>query len=387
MTLVVSVALVVWIVVNLWLPLVATGLPVRGYGVLSAAKISRVPDAGTYRFDDEVYRRTYYLMHQGQSYYPAFRDAWTQQTALQPAPSTPMGFRLPTLFWMWRLLPAEAFSLVYLFLGLGTLGVASAAWITGQLAGTRFAPLAAATTAAYVMSVGMTAVVTYVDLPAACIALAGLAFFVHGTLTGRRSSLWTAVAIMTFAALTREILAYLIVLGALSSLLEPRGRRLRAATPWLAGLGVFGLGYAAHTWATWGYLSSSSPVSYWRGSFAFALNALTNLSETLNGHGPVLLTFFLVGVIGAYAIHRRVGWPLSAFALAALLLPAVGMLRFGNASITPQGAILNYWGLLFVPIALALWPTWTLIVLREDELDELGPRPAAQGEDAASAER
>ena len=52
----------------------------------------------------------------------------------------------------------DAFSLVYLFLAMCTMGVVAAAFIAGQLVGVRFAPLAAAAMAAYAMAAAITGV-------------------------------------------------------------------------------------------------------------------------------------------------------------------------------------------------------------------------------------
>jgi len=232
--------------------------------------------------------------------------------------------------------------------------------------GMRFAPLAAVTLAAYAMGVGLTTYVVYVDLPAMSIALVGIALFVRASLTGSRRSLWAAATVVALAALTREILAYLIVLAALSALLERPGRRLREATPWLAALGVFALGYATHAVASWGYLSpESSGPSYLAGSLAYAVSGVTTFANTLNGHGPTLAVLFAMGVAGAFAVHRRAGRPFAAFAVAALVLPMLAMVRLGNVAVDTEGTQINYWGMLVVPLALSLWPAWALLLWRE----------------------
>lgn len=357
--------LVCWILINFWLPLFMTGLPIQGYGVLRSNLISEIPQPGNYQLDAEIYRRVYYLMHQGESYYPAFRDAITQDGRPDhPAPNSVLGFRLPTMFWLWRLLPPNPFSLVYLFLALCTVGVVATAFIAGQLAGVRFAPLAAAAMAAYSMAVAITGSVTYVDLPATSVALVGVALFVRSLRTDQQRALWAAAGVMTLAALTREILAYLIVFAAFSALLEAPGMRRKAAIPWLTGLGVFALGYAAHTVVASAYLNPLSTVTYSRGSVGFVISALTNFSAAMNGGGAALVSLFVLGLVGAYGSHKRVGRPFAVFALAALLLPLLLMLRVGNNSLTAEGEIFNYWGLMVLPLALALWPAWLLLLWR-----------------------
>jgi len=366
LTLVASVLMVLWVLVNLWLPLFATGLPVRGYGPLNAAQLAEVPQPGKYHYDDEVYRRVYYLMHQGKPYYAAFREAWFGQEVRPPAISVPMGYRLPTIFWLWRLLPAYSFSIVYLYLAMCSMGLVSAALISGQIAGARYAPLAAAAMAAYVMSIGYTSLVTFVDLPAMSIALVGIALFARATVKHSRGALWGAAAAVALAALTREILVYVAVLAALSSLLEPAGKRLKAALPWLAALGVFAVGYSAHVVAVLPLLEpSTGQMSYTHGGIDFVLSGVTYYAYAFNGFGYASGALFLAGVVGAYAAHRSTGWPFAGFATAALVLPMVAMLRIGNPAIVAGGGHVNYWGMLVVPLALALWPVWVLLVQRK----------------------
>lgn len=365
-TLAASAVLVAWTLVNLWAPLFATGLPVSGYGTLKRAIVAEVPQPGNYLNDDAVYRRVYYLMHQGESYYPAFRDALFGRQTRPLLTNTVTAYRLPTFYWIWRILPRDPFWIVYLYLFLCSLGVASAAFIAGQLVGPRFAPLAAVAFAAYVMAVGFTVYVTYVDLPATSVALLGIALYVRASMTRSRSALWSAAVVLVVAALTREILAYLIVLAAFSALLERPGKRLKQAVPWLAALGVFALGYAAHAIAARPYLSvQSGELSYLGGSPSFALDSLTRFTNMLQGGGVTLPILFVAGVVGAYAAHRRVGWPFAAFALAALVLPMLAMLRIGNPGIDAAGHQVNYWGMLVVPFALSLWPTWALVLHRD----------------------
>ena len=330
----VSATLVLWAVVNMWLPLLSAGLPVQAYGTQPATALRELaPQVGAVP-DDLVYRRVFYSMREGVSYYPAYVAAF----AGRAAPTSVVAVRLPTMYWLWKLLPPDAFSIVYLYLLLCSAGVLSAALIAGQLAGARFAPLAAVALAAYVMGVGLTPYVIYVDLPAMSIALAGVALFVRSIMSGDRRFLWAAAAVMVLAALTREILAYLILLAVIAAVLEGRGNRLKAATPWLAAMGVFAVGYAAHSVAVRPHISVEAASSaYQTGSARFAALMLSDFSNAINGHGTALALFFALGVAGAYAAHRRAGWSFAAFALASLVLPMLVMLRVGNAALDAEG--------------------------------------------------
>jgi hypothetical protein len=357
------VVLVLWTLANLWTPLLAGGYPPTRFGRLDAATIRAVPQPGRYVNDDEIYRRVFYLMHQHVDYYHAFQQAWDGLRQHPATPNTVVAYRLPTMFWLWSLLPNDAFAIVPVFLAFVSVGAIAASFIAADLAGVEFAPLAALSLAAFAMGTGTSVYVTYVDLPAACLALAGIALFVRSRVKGDIRLLWAAAAALTVAALTREILAYLIVLAALTALLEPAGRRLRGAAPWLASLGVFSAGYALHAWAASSLIAPNShALSYLKGSPAFALDALRRFSDYIVAGGAVLPALFLLGVIGAIAAYRSAGLPFAAFAVAALLVPVAVMTRFGNPALDSAGRQVNYWGNLFVPFALALWPVSTRLV-------------------------
>ena len=353
----VSTALVALALVNMWVPLFAGGIPLTGYGPLKASTISEVPKAGQYVNDDAIYRRVFYLMHSGMPYYQAFKKAWLGLQRTPALPRSVAAYRLPTMYWLWTLLPADAFLIIIVFLAFASVGVVAASFVTGQLVGVRYAPLAALALACYAASLSTTVYMTYVDLPAACMALVGIALFVRASVTEDDRWLYAAAATLALAALTREILAYLIVFAALSALLQPAGKRLRRAVPWLVALGAFALGYAGHVVAVQEFIGTrSGTISYLGGSPAFALDAIRRFSSRIVDGGIALPVLFLLGVLGAWASHLRTGRPFAAFAVASLVIPVVAMIKLGNPGIDEPGLQVNYWGNLFVPLALSLWP-------------------------------
>lgn len=367
-----SAGLVAWLLVNMWVPLLAAGFPPSAYGPLQAVTLRDVPQPHHYVNDDAIYRRVFYLMHRGEGYYQAFHDAWLGLQQSPALPNSVTAYRLPTLFWIWRLLPADAFSIAVLFLGFASVGVVASACIAGQLVGVRLAPLAATAMVAYAMGSAITVYVTYVDLPAMCVALVGVALYLRALLTGDRRVLWMAVGMLTFSALMREILIYLPALALLTSLLEPAEERLRKAGPWLASLGVFAMAYAAHAYSVRHLIApNSGGLSYLQGSPAFVFDALRRFSDAMNGGGVLLIALFLLGLVGAIASRQRAGLPFAVFASAALVTPLVVMLRVGNPGIDAAGNHINYWGNLFIPLALALWPAWALLLPSDDVASEV----------------
>ncbi len=419
--------LITLLLVNFWVPLLVAGIhPLVGYGPLPAAALRPVPEAGVYITDDELYRRFFHLLHQGQGHYEAFRDAWLGLRFRGELPASVTAYRLPTYYWIWRALPADAFLVVPVFLVFVSAGGVAAAAIASTLRGAAWAPLAAAAVLTYGMGVAISVYVTYIDLPAACIALCGIAVALEAY---RRRSLrwiWAAVGLLTVAALTREILAYLLGVGAVSTFaMRPlassmgndarevalaRATRWRFLQAWVAGLLVFGLGYAMHAWQVMTHIAGrTGHLDYQRGGVAFALTAISVFGDVFSGTNLLLALLVLMGVVGIWRATRaserggsantantgssgthagmhagaqagthagaQVGTQAGAmvaailgtstgssaatcrvFLLLAVLAPLAMMLVVGNPSRDLHGGLVNYWGQLFVPIALSCWP-------------------------------
>ena len=368
---IVSVVLVCLVVVNLWTPLLYGRHPFQAYGSLAAEGLRVVPQPGQYSSDAQLYLRIFHLMHSGTSYYPAVRESWKGEFGgwhpwVNPSDSLPNGvasYRLPTLFWVWSALPSDGFAIEILYLFFATLAVGAGAWMTSEIVSVRFAPLAAAAIAAYAMGSAMSEFVTFVDLPAMAIALVGVALFVRSLAKEDERFSWAGAAALTLAALTREMLVYLIAFACLSAMWAPKGVRWRRARPWIASLAVFTVGYAAHVAAIAGQVSGKSNVSAWlQGSPMFALDAMQRFSTFINGGVWALPLLFTLGVLGAWGAKTRLGSQFSVFAAASLIVPIILMLRFGNVFAGDNGVQENYWGMLIVPLALALWPSFALLL-------------------------
>ena len=76
----------------------------------------------------------------------------------------------------------------------------------------------------------------------------------------------------------------------------------------------------------------------------------------------MLPLLFALGVLGGWAAHRRAGRPFALFAVMALVVPVVAMVKLGNPGIDATGLQVNYWGNLFVPLALSLWPVSAILL-------------------------
>lgn len=364
-------------IVGLWSPLLSHGIPPDGFADVPRAAVEYRPVPHEFTADLNLYRRVFYLLHEGKPYYPSFAQAWSE-LASKPAPiSAPFGFRMPTYFWLWSLLPPSGFSMIVAFLAFASVGIA-AAWSIGlQLVGVRLAPLAALAVAAFASAVSTSPALLYVDMPAMSIALAGIALYLRSCSVRRVTSLWVAVGIMVIAALTREILVYLLVLGLTASLAEPKGERIARGLPWTAGLVAFGVGYAAHAHAAAPYLAKSLSAARWfNGGFAYAWDGLTRFSGGFATGVAGLGLLVALGLVGAWAARRVAGDAFSLFAVLAITLPIGAWLFVGNpAHDSGSRALVNYWGILTIPTALSFWPAAALLLsVREPTRARATPR-------------
>lgn len=75
----------------------------------------------TYNNDPGVFLKTYFLVHQGVFYYDAFRTAQLGRFAQKIFPGDIWGWRMPTIFEIWKLLPGSSgLSIYFLFLGIAS---------------------------------------------------------------------------------------------------------------------------------------------------------------------------------------------------------------------------------------------------------------------------
>jgi len=267
------------------------------------------------------------------------------------------GYRLPTLFYLWLLLPADGTAIPWLFLVFATLAVGSAFAIGAQLGPPRLGVLGALMVATAYLSIATSSFVVFVDGWAMALTLAGIALFIGSVRRTSAKLLWAAMGVMLLAAVFREILIYPMLLAAASVLLLPSGQRLKALRPWLLGLGIFGVIYAAHALAIDGRVDQTGTVGFWiRGGFAHLVATLRFFEQLFAGAPwfvPLLVLAGLAGAVTLLPSQRRLG----AFLVAAVAVPHVAFLFLGGTGrdlIT--GSVGGYWGMLVVPIALALAP-------------------------------
>jgi hypothetical protein len=248
-------------------------------------------------------------------YYTAMTDAMIERDG-GPSGSV-RAWRLPTIFWFWSIIGTDWSS--YLLL-LAAAGIALV-WLLPRPLLVPFLALYLAVNSFPQLERGWQAQWLAVELWAVLLALTAVGFW------WRRREVPAAAAAVG-AALLREHLVLLIFGGAVQA-----WREKRALWPWLAGLSVFAIAYAIHAVMAMPFVADQgyeAPL-WWTGGPVEA--------ATMAGFGlPMPLVVGPVLVMVALWRSRRDLMPLPL-----LLLPLGGLL----------GAR-PYWGLMVVPVALAL---------------------------------
>jgi hypothetical protein len=277
---------------------------------LSPPEKPKVYDNDQYLYQDTVRR-----MRHGADYYEASERTFT---AVGGTIETARGFRPPTAFLFWRLLPEGALWPAFLVLVVGATGMI--------LLATGVAPLAALLTVLYLLVLGRFSVeYLFVELWAVPL--------VAGSLAAAASRRWWLAAGLALGATAVRELAVLLIVGGVWAAIAHR-QRLR---PWLTALVSAAALYALH---------------------------VVLLSDHLGRHGTEAR---LLGTGSPGAAARMMGFQLPAALVVGPVLWVSGLVwlhRSGRLALAGPFAALPllglvadrpYWGALVVPFLLA----WT----------------------------
>lgn len=302
--------------------------------------------------DGVLYYRVFESYRDGGDFYEEFHAAYRSSGSRPPARSQG-DFRTPTLFWLWRLLP-DARGVVLLYLAFASAAVLSCLLITPR----RSLPLAipACTAIASYLVVPPTQHMVFLQEPWSAI-LGVLALAAHAlSLSGSRWRAWVvaAVSLVTLAVLVRETIAFLAIAGAVSSLVGARDQRRFRMTAWAIGLFIIAGATVAQYLITRPYwLAAAELPRVGRGSLEFMLAGFRVGTECL-GQGHWLPTVLaLVGIAGAVTASDV---RLRLFASLFIASTAASFLVLGNDAWAAGQGVVNYWGIVMLPVVYALMP-------------------------------
>jgi len=309
--------------------------------------------------DDAWFYRVYERVGQGDAYYPAFARALEDNPRW--APASVMDFRMPTLFWMARVL-GEPGRAVAAFLVLASLSVLCAVPLSASFVRAPLALPGCAALAAYFVYFPIQLTLFS---PEAWAVTFGIGALTAGALSVRsaRWRLWTVAAVSSavVAVLIREMLVFLAIAGVASAFAAARDQRRFRLIGWLAGSGALAAAYVAHYLAARPYLRHVEGFERTgKGSLAFMIAAFDYATDFLGQGGRLPAVLAALGVMGALLVPDA-GQRL--FVLLSTLAPLASFLVLGNrAWYETTGAAINYWGATVTPLLYALVPTALLVI-------------------------
>lgn len=306
--------------------------------------------------DQYLFFRVLRLQDRGSPYYAAFASASRDHYGPNMLGS-PIHVRMPTLFWFWTALGPRHGRIILAYLLLAGLAVLSVLWISGPGLGRPLGVVGAAAVATYLLFFAAQPVILDGEPWAAACALLSAGSLALSFRSARwRGALVSAVLWALLAALVREIAAFVLLAGVVSSFAAPPGQRRVRIAAWSGGALAFAAAYGAHIVAARPYLVHAEWVSKYvlAGGVEHLWAGLTYGALTFGNQPLYLAGLAVVGLAGAAALRSR---PMRRFALWCLLVPLGSFLFFASdASGGAAGAVVNYWGALVAPLMLAFVP-------------------------------
>lgn len=328
-------------------------------GFLLAGSIARPanlePKPYVYRFDGWKWLKTFYLMKKGFNYY---KSAWLADKfdRRKLVFSQPLNYRLPTIFWLWRILPTGA-AIVYLFLFMSAIALLCFFLVGRRYAGDLAGYAAAVSLFPYLIWGAATPYFSFAEhwgLFFVAIAFLLLAY--------QRNIL--AVPFFLIGAAIREQFALFLLLGIFTSLLR---RQLKESAVWAAALGLMAVLVRYHGLMAKRYIppvrSATVSVRFFQEYVAPKLGNL--LRRNSFGIEPLVVPrFSLVYVFSLADIALLIFIVLAAVgllwrrpsALSSLVTPYLIILVFLSVILEPSR---TYWAVLYMPFVFLAWP-WTL---------------------------
>ncbi len=297
----------------------------------------------TYNNDEGAFLKTYKMMKSGVSYYDAYRVAFMGKFANHTVPGDVWGWRMPTIFEIWKVMPGNGIGIYILYLILASSVIYASYQVGKRYLGSNLALLPAYLVFPYLHFAARDEILLLTEWWSVAFFFLGLYLFV-----ARKH--FPAILLLALTVLIREVYIMPLVLMFLYFVLKFK----KEAVVFLIPLVAFFVLLFYHI------LSLSSYIDAWHSLFAARIvsNGALFVEQTLAfasweyllfAARPFVL-FLVLSLFGCWHMYRA-GRKDEAFVwmLAFLSFP-IAFMRFGTVPYN------DYWGVMYMPIVLILAP-------------------------------
>lgn len=292
-----------------------------------------VPQPEKYGWDGLIYLNTFYLMEKGYDYYHAFSKSIIDDARTSAPPSTILGWRLPTIFYAWKLVFNSGSDMALGFLIISVLTGVFGFLAAKEMSSARLALPVASLILGYMFTGAVSMWMPFSEywgLPA--LMLAVLLFL--------RDKHHYAAAASFFSSGIRELFALVLAAGLIISFAS---RRLRTIAPWALAVFAYASLYAVHYTIVKSMVPNLGARAQWviNGGWELIKNSTSFFTTYMFGSVIQAIAFWAIGLVGLLCVKHLQN---KLFLLSAgLAIPAI-MWFYGHVYAW-------YWGISFVPIA------------------------------------
>lgn len=325
------------------------------------------PDEG-YSIDTFYYLKIFYLMKAGANYYNAHAIAFDRDARRSGVPPEGvMGWRLPTVFWLWsKILPANGIYINYLFVLNSVLVLIGAFLLARRFLSPGAALLSPLLLSPYLLAGATTLWFIFAEYWAFFFGFFSLTLYLYRKITFRYPKLLTYLFAF-LAAAAREHFLYFSLAGAISAFTY----RSKQKWLWLLPIGGFLLFYFFHYLRVGPYYQGSSLqlAPWWGGGLSWLGTTIGfgTLFYPYKSIFPYLAIF--MSFLGVLLIRVRED---RLFLLLVLLIPFATFMIFGKK-------YSEYWGAVYMPFVFSLAPLAFQHIFPAKALDVVSRTPKKKG--------
>lgn len=336
----------------------------RDQGRTVLQELARRPVAGQSWDDSEFYRAVVWKMRDGVPFMEAFRSSYNDNGRWRINPTSMLGVRMPMIFEFWKVLPGWPQSALWALLILGSVAMVVAPLVVSRAVPPALGIAGAGGVAAYLLGYALMPSLLFLsEIWAGVFAVFVLAAFALSQRAGdRRGWMVTAAALAFLAAITRELMVFLLIAGVVAAWFGPASRRRFDLAVWAAPLLAFGAIWAVHLSVARHVVTTVKAVGFaWlaHGGIGNLMSGLVSSTWSV-GSSWIPVGLAILGIVGAFVQPDK---QFRVFAVAVVVMPLIGFVFVGtDAVLGATGVAYNYWGAIVMPALFVLAPASLVFV-------------------------